>query len=108
LNIREIEHKDLDTVSAICLASFSQSVASTLSETGISTFTQIAASNAFFNRMQQDNLMLVAEQDEKIVGVIEFKEGRHVAMLFIAPEHQKKGEGIYCCYQRCVMRGLTE
>ena len=43
--------------------------------------------------MQQDNVMLVAECDEEIVGVIELKQGRHVAMLFVAPEKQMKGIG---------------
>ena len=93
MEVREIEDKDVETVSAICMASFSKSVAGTLSEEGASTFSKIAASDAFLNRMREDNLILVAESDEKIKGVIELKEGRHVAMLFIEPEHQKKGIG---------------
>lgn len=88
-----MEEKDVDAVSAICMASFLRSVAGTLSEEGISTFSNIAASSAFLDRMKGDNLMLVAEKDGKIEGVIELKEGRHVAMLFISPECQKKGIG---------------
>jgi GNAT superfamily N-acetyltransferase len=88
-----MEEKDLEAVSAICIASFSKSVAKTLSEDGISTFSKIAASNAFLSRMKEDNLMLVAECDGKIEGVIELKEGRHVAMLFVDPARQKSGVG---------------
>lgn len=91
--VREMEEKDLEAVSATCMASFLQSVAGTLSEEGVSTFSKIAASNAFLDRMKGDNLMLVAENDGRIEGVIELKEGRHVAMLFINPERQKKGIG---------------
>ncbi|SEA98479.1 Ribosomal protein S18 acetylase RimI [Alkalimonas amylolytica] len=91
--IREMEEQDLAAVSATCMASFSQSVADTLSEEGVSTFSKIAASSAFLERMKGDNLILVAEIDGKIEGVIELKEGRHVAMLFISPERQKEGTG---------------
>lgn len=91
--VRKMEEKDLEAVSAICLASFIQSVAETLSEEGVSTFSKIAATESFCERMQGDNLMLVAEIDSKVVGVIELKEGRHVAMLFVSPDSQKKGVG---------------
>ena len=91
--VRKMEEKDIEDVSATCMASFFRSVADTLSEEGISTFSKIAASNAFLDRMKGDNLMLVSENNGKINGVIELKEGRHVAMLFIRPEYQKKGIG---------------
>lgn len=91
--VRKMEEKDLEAVSATCMASFLQSVAGTLTEEGVSTFSKIAASNAFLDRMKGDNLILVAEIDGKVEGVIELKEGRHVAMLFISPERQKKGIG---------------
>jgi len=88
-----MNEKDVEAVSAICIASFLRSIADTLSEEGKTTFSSIAASNAFLGRMKGDNLMLVAESDENIEGVIELKEGRHVAMLFIRPESQKSGIG---------------
>jgi len=91
--IRKMEEKDLKAVSAICMDSFLQSVAGTLSDEGISTFSNISECNAFLDRMKGDNLMLVAEDEGKVVGVIELKEGRHVAMLFIRPECQKSGIG---------------
>lgn len=91
--IRKMNEKDVEAVSAICIASFLRSIADTLSEEGKITFSSIAASNAFLGRMKGDNLMFVAENDENIEGVIELKEGRHVAMLFIRPERQKSGIG---------------
>lgn len=73
--------------------SFLQSVAGTLSDEGVATFSNIAARDAFLARMKGDNLVLVADSDENVEGVIELKEGRHVAMLFIRPERQKSGIG---------------
>lgn len=91
--IRKVEEKDLEAVSAICMDSFLRSVAGTLSDEGITTFSNIAARDAFLDRMKGDNLMLVADNNENVEGVIELKEGRHVAMLFIRPERQKSGIG---------------
>ena len=91
--IRKMEEKDLEAESEICMDSFLQSVASTLSDEGITTFSNIAARDAFLDRMRGDNLMLVAENNENVEGVIELKEGRHVAMLFIRPKSQKSGIG---------------
>ncbi len=91
--VRKMDVRDIEAVSAICCTSFSNSIAVTLSEEGKETFANIAASNAFLGRMKGDNLMLIAENDKKIEGIIELKEGRHVAMLFISPDRQKKGIG---------------
>ena len=93
MKIRKMEEKDLDAVSAICMDSFSQSVADTLSVEGVSTFSKIAASDSFLSRMKEDNLILVAEYSGRIEGVIELKERRHVAMLFVDPKYQRKGVG---------------
>lgn len=93
MDIRKMEEKDIEAVSTVCLASFSKSIAGTLSDKGVSTFSEIAASSAFLKRMKEDNLMLVAECGGEIEGVIELREGRHVAMLFVEPEKQMKGIG---------------
>lgn len=93
MSIRKLENKDVEAVSELCIASFSQSVAASLSEEGVATFSKIAASDAFHHRMKEDNVMLVAHGDGKIEGVIELKEGRHVAMLFVDPDRQMKGVG---------------
>lgn len=93
VSIRKLENKDVEAVSELCMASFSKSVAASLSEEGVATFSKIAASDAFHHRMTEDNVMLVAQCDGKIEGVIELKEGRHVAMLFVDPDRQMKGVG---------------
>ncbi|MBR9882958.1 MAG: GNAT family N-acetyltransferase [Oceanospirillales bacterium] len=85
--------KDIEAVSALCIASFSKSVADSLSEEGVLTFSKIAAGDAFLKRMKEDNVMLVAESGGEIEGIIELKEGRHIAMLFVRPEKQKQGIG---------------
>jgi len=93
VNIREIQDKDMEAVSTVCLHSFSESIGSSLSEEGVSTFSQIASSSAFRERAKGDNFIYVAEENESIKGVVELKAGRHIAMLFVDPESQMKGIG---------------
>ncbi|WP_294996868.1 GNAT family N-acetyltransferase [uncultured Stenotrophomonas sp.] len=91
--IRPARIDDLPAISAVCLAAFHAAVAPSLSANGIATFTRVAAIDAFGARLQGDNLILVAEQDARIVGVVELKEGRHLAMLFVDPACQGQGIG---------------
>ncbi len=93
MDIRPLTHDDLAGVSALCLQAFMASIASSLPQQGIDTFRGLAAATAFGDRLAQDNLMRVAEHDGRLAGMIELKQGRHVAMLFIAPDQQRKGIG---------------
>lgn len=49
MNIRKIESIDTQAVSEICMNSFLKSIADTLSDEGIATFTKIAASDSDLN-----------------------------------------------------------
>jgi GNAT superfamily N-acetyltransferase len=91
--VREMERRDLREVSRIVVAAFSEAVAEGLSAEGISTFMGLSAPDAFEKRMDEDNCMFVYEEKGEILGMIEFKEGRHVAMLFVAPDRQGRGIG---------------
>ncbi|PZS94017.1 GNAT family N-acetyltransferase [Stenotrophomonas maltophilia] len=91
--IRPARVDDLPAISAVCLAAFDAAVAPTLGADGIATFASVAAADAFGVRLQGDNQILVAEQEDRVVGVIELKAGRHLAMLFVDPACQGQGIG---------------
>jgi predicted N-acetyltransferase YhbS len=91
--VRTLVAADLEQASRICMAAFMGSVADSLTPLGIETFSRIASVEGFRTRMSHDNLMLVFEQQDRIVGVAELKEGRHVAMLFVDPAVQQQGIG---------------
>ncbi|MGE8504765.1 MAG: GNAT family N-acetyltransferase [Pseudomonas sp.] len=93
MSIRKLTESDLEAVSALCISAFMAAVAPSLSPQGVATFTQIAAPDSFAKRMAGDNLMLVFVQENQVLGVIELKEGRHVAMLFVDPQQQSRGIG---------------
>lgn len=85
MQIRPLTHDDLPHASALCLDAFTQAVAPTLPAQGVATFARVAAADAFAERMQGDNLILVGVVDGAMVGLVELKQGCHIAMLFIAP-----------------------
>jgi GNAT superfamily N-acetyltransferase len=91
--IRKVEPADLARLSSICIDAFMGSVASTLTEEGIDTFKKIASVGSFANRMEADNEMLACEDGGEVIGIVELKEGRHIAMLFVDPCRQKQGVG---------------
>lgn len=91
--IRTMVQADIEAVSALCMAAFNGSVAPTVSAQGVETFRNTASTEAFLQRMQGDNLMLVFEDAATLKGILELKEGRHLAMLFIDPQHQRQGIG---------------
>lgn len=93
MQIRPLTHDDLPHASALCLDAFTQAVAPTLPAQGVATFARVAAAEAFAERMQGDNLILVGVMDGAMVGLVELKQGCHVAMLFIAPRWQRQGIG---------------
>ena len=70
-----------------------EAVAPTLEKEGIQTFQSIASIGGLESRMDADNEMLVYENDGEVIGFLELKEGRHIAMLFVSPGAQKKGVG---------------
>ena len=85
--------EDAEQVSHVTNLAFFDSVAPGLSEEGINTFLKISAPQSIALRMQGDNIIYVYENNGVIEGVVELKEGRHVAMLFVMPSAQGQGIG---------------
>ena len=91
--IRPLTRIDLRRVSELTLRAFMDSVASTLPPEGVEFFKQLATAEAYGRRMKEDNLFYVYEHGGQVQGVIEFKQGRHIAMMFVDPAFQRKGIG---------------
>ena len=91
--VRPLVAADLEQASRVCMAAFMGSVAESLPALGVATFSRIASVEGFRARMAQDTLMFAYAQEERIIGIAELKEGRHVAMLFVDPAAQQQGIG---------------
>ncbi|MFI8717071.1 GNAT family N-acetyltransferase [Stenotrophomonas sp. NPDC077464] len=93
MTTRRLRATDLEQASAVCMASFMETVAPSLSAEGIATFAEIVSVDGMASRFSDDNDMFVFEVDGQVVGVAELTGGQHVATLFVAPGYQGKGVG---------------
>lgn len=93
MSVRKARKEDLHNISSVCIDAFMGTVAATLKEEGVNTFRSIASVSSLEGRMSGDNEMLVYESNQAVVGYLELKEGRHIAMLFVSPDCQGQGVG---------------
>lgn len=94
MRIRKMVHADLPSAYSMCLEAFMLAVAPSLSTQGVETFAKVASQEAFAERMKSDNLIIVCVANGNLIGLVELKEGRHVAMLFVSPDAQRRGIGM--------------
>jgi len=91
--VRRMQAGEVEKVSRIAVSAFVYSVADGLSKQGISTFMKLSSPDAIAGRAKGDNLVLVYEGQRGLEGMLELKEGRHIALLFVAPHKQRSGIG---------------
>jgi GNAT superfamily N-acetyltransferase len=93
MHIQPLSVQDTDIVSQISLRAFMEGVADTVKPEGVEAFKALATPEAYKSRMESGNVILAAKEGAQIVGVIELKEGKHLAMLFVDPCAQRRGVG---------------
>ena len=72
---------------------FTECVALQFSQEGIAEFKTFVCTDAMTERLKAGNILLVAESGQNIVGFIEIRENKHIALLFVEGAHQRKGIG---------------
>ena len=93
LEIEELHQKDVMAVSKLIDRSFSRSVASTLTNEGVSTFMSGLTSESIEKRLASGNTFIVCRNENSIVGVAEIRDKNHLNLLFVEPSIQRKGIG---------------
>lgn len=88
--IRRMRPGEEAAVIALVARVFDENVAPQYGEAGVREFYAYAAPEPLAARAQRDHLVLIAEQDGALVGMIEMRQDGHVAMLFAEPQ----GRGI--------------
>jgi predicted GNAT family N-acyltransferase len=79
-----------EAVADLAARVFNQFVAPGYSDEGVQEFLRYAAADQLLQRSEAGHFVLVAEEDEKLVGFIEMRHCEHVAMLFVA----RQGRGV--------------
>ncbi|NRB40459.1 MAG: GNAT family N-acetyltransferase [Pseudomonadales bacterium] len=93
LEIEELHQKDVMAVSKLIERSFTTSVASTLTNEGVSTFMSGLTSESIEKRRASGNTFIVCRNEKSIVGVAEIRDKNHLNLLFVEPSIQRKGIG---------------
>ena len=93
LEIEKLHPKDVKAASKLIDRSFSDSVASTLTSEGVSTFLSGLTSESIERRLVSGNTFIVCRNDKSIVGVAEIRDNNHLNLLFVEPSMQRMGIG---------------
>ena len=93
LEIEELHSKDVMVVSKLIDRSFSNSVASTLTNEGVSTFLSGLTPESIERRLIFGNIFIVCKNEGSIVGVAEIRDKNHLNLFFVEPSIQRKGVG---------------
>jgi SAM-dependent methyltransferase/GNAT superfamily N-acetyltransferase len=87
--------------------SFGEFVARDYSPEGVAEFLRFANPAAMLERIQHGGFVLVAEETGILAGMAEFRENRHIALLFVDKPYQHRGiarelvrRGIEICRSR--------
>lgn len=85
---REMKAGEEQTVCDLVARVFNEYVASDYGQDGIEEFFRFANPESMKERMQSGGFVLVAVQDDSIVGMLEFFPPNMVALLFVTVRHQ--------------------
>jgi ribosomal protein S18 acetylase RimI-like enzyme len=80
-------------ISDLIVSAFQRDIAPLYTEEGVREFLSYANPSALQARQARNHVVLVAFQNETIVGMLELRDYCHVSMLFVDPLHQRKGIG---------------
>ena len=101
---------EIAAAAALARESFHAAVAPLFTEEGIRTFLGFASDEAVLKRSRENCLTMIACEGERIVGMMQLREGTHLAMLFVRPGHERKGIGralVDAAMSRCATPVLT-
>jgi len=61
------------------------------SNEGVAAFKKLVAAGSFTERFKTGNLVLLAISENKIIGMLEMSDYRHITLLFVEKAFQQKG-----------------
>ena len=88
---RPMAPADADAAVGLVRRVFDAFVAPQYGPQGIATFREFVCADAMAARLAAGHFAIVAESGAAIVGVIEVRDNRHIALLFVAAPHQRRG-----------------
>jgi GNAT superfamily N-acetyltransferase len=91
--IREMLAGEEEMVCDLVLEVFDRFVAADFSQQGIDEFRGYVHAEALERRTHEGHTVLLAVEDDTLLGMIETRAGNHISLLFVREEHQGRGIG---------------
>ena len=93
VTLRNMEHGEVKIASEAALKAFAAMDGKGFTTEGKAVFANYASPNAIASRQNFGHKVTLAVIDSKIAGMIEIRNGSHISMLFVLPEHINNGIG---------------
>jgi ribosomal protein S18 acetylase RimI-like enzyme len=88
-----MQDDEAEAVSLLIQRTFQRYIADTYTARGIRHFLKNTSKQAMLRRKRKNQLIVVAETDNMISGMIGVRKGDHITLLFVAPECHRYGIG---------------
>ena len=90
---RIMRDDDAGAVSLLIQRTFQHFIADTYTARGIKRFLKITSKQAMLRRKRKNQLIVIAEADDTISGMIAVRKQNHITLLFVAAEFHRNGIG---------------
>ena len=91
IEVRGIKDEEIGAAVALIKTGFESFIATGYSPEGVNEFLRFIQPEAMQLRLEAGNIMLVAYRKDRLIGVIEVRDGNHIALLFTAEEFHRHG-----------------
>jgi GNAT superfamily N-acetyltransferase len=91
ISYREMKSGEEAIVVDLVLKIFDEFVAPQYTQEGVVEFKKFVRIDALADRLRSGNIVLLAELEKRIIGIIEIRENSHIALLFVDKSMQRKG-----------------
>ena len=106
--IEELKLEDLEETMKVIEVTFLKFEAPECSEEGVENFFKFANYGTIKEMLKENMKMYVAKVNEKIVGVIGYRDDSHINLLFVLEEYHKNGiaKALFNLVQeKCIEKG---
>lgn len=93
LHISDLDPGDAEAAMAVVTTSFTTCVAPDYTQEGRDLFARVVTADYLRSLPFRRGFTLVATLDHKIVGMCAFRDGHHITLFFVLPDHQGRGIG---------------
>jgi ribosomal protein S18 acetylase RimI-like enzyme len=90
---RRLRDVEVEDAAALARRVFDEFVATQFSVEGQEEFHRYASPTALRERNRAGFLTFAAERDNRLVGMLQLRDGAHIAMLFVEGDSQRQGIG---------------